>query len=650
MVGAGPAYSGTDPYVFICYAHQDSKRVYSEIRRLKECGVNVWYDEGISPGEEWSDELGRAIEGADRLLFFVSPTAVERQHCRDEVHFAKSRGIPILAVHLEETSLPIGLELALGSNQAILTYELNENDYHEKLLEALAHAQTAAQGQEPVRQSPASQKSSRIGIALAAAIVALVAGAWWISSPEPDQDEAYDRSITVEPLQVSGADDAPTVLARSLTESIRDVMASYQEIRTIAATRADIPSIGVSYLLGGNFQDRGADWQVRLRLTRAADGQQVWSQSFETSKQINSDGLQDIAKSAARFVRSQIVQDHRCQKVRRESEVREAATAYCAALRESDRVNQIGDGDPRIWIDMARQAVELDPQILHGYTLIADGHLLLGWLGIISLQEAGNAASAAVKEGLAIDPQHPTLVATLANIQRTAKLDYEASKRNYVRALQIAPLDPDAYKWHAAIGDLAVRRGYPSEAMKHYQRSLKLNDSDGDVYHQYARVHMCLGDYRAALAVAELGSDLLATGSYLVRITLTKVRAHYFLGEIEEARKALDEGLAAVGQSGRAGLIGAMALLGENKDVIERYISMLDPQVGGQVDLIIFAYASMGDADEFFEWAHRGLELRGIGLLQYLRSHPVLLEMRSDHRWPALIKQLERIESEGIDT
>jgi len=90
-----------------------------------------------------------------------------------------------------------------------------------------------------------------------------------------------------------------------------------------------------------------------------------------------------------------------------------------------------------------------------------------------------------------------------------------------------------------------------------------------------------------------------------------------------------------------------MALLGEDRNVIDRYISKLDPNVGGQVDLIVFAYASLGDADRFFEWAHRGLELRGIGLLQYLRSHPILSSMRSDPRWPSLIEHLERIEAQG---
>ncbi len=55
------AYRGSEPYVFVCYAHEDAETVYTELRWLHEQGVNLWYDEGISPGHEWTEELASAI-------------------------------------------------------------------------------------------------------------------------------------------------------------------------------------------------------------------------------------------------------------------------------------------------------------------------------------------------------------------------------------------------------------------------------------------------------------------------------------------------------------------------------------------------------------------------------------------------------------
>ena len=71
-----PAYQGDEPYVFVCYAHVDAERVYPDMRWLRESGVNLWYDEGISPGELFTDELAAKISDCHTFLYFVSPRSV----------------------------------------------------------------------------------------------------------------------------------------------------------------------------------------------------------------------------------------------------------------------------------------------------------------------------------------------------------------------------------------------------------------------------------------------------------------------------------------------------------------------------------------------------------------------------------------------
>ncbi len=95
-----PAYEGDEPYVFVCYAHRDRQTVYPELVRLRDAEVNVWYDEGISPGSEWTDELAKAIEGCDQFLYFVSPAAVQSENCRSEVRFALNHAKPLVTVWL----------------------------------------------------------------------------------------------------------------------------------------------------------------------------------------------------------------------------------------------------------------------------------------------------------------------------------------------------------------------------------------------------------------------------------------------------------------------------------------------------------------------------------------------------------------------
>jgi hypothetical protein len=89
--------------VFVCYAHADRKSVYPEIRWLREQGFNIWYDEGITPGAEFPDYLGKRILEASLVLFYVSPNSVNSRHCRDEVYFTLDHDTPLLALQLGPT-------------------------------------------------------------------------------------------------------------------------------------------------------------------------------------------------------------------------------------------------------------------------------------------------------------------------------------------------------------------------------------------------------------------------------------------------------------------------------------------------------------------------------------------------------------------
>ena len=131
------AYRGDDAYFFASYSHEDADLVYPELIRLREEGFNVWYDEGISPGHAWPEELANKIERCALFVLFVSPRAVASENCTRETNFALARHKPILAVHLEETDLPSGLELSIGDRQAIIRPHLDEQAYRHKLTDAI---------------------------------------------------------------------------------------------------------------------------------------------------------------------------------------------------------------------------------------------------------------------------------------------------------------------------------------------------------------------------------------------------------------------------------------------------------------------------------------------------------------------------------
>ena len=127
-----PAYKGSEPYIFISYAHADAGLVFPIIRQFYDQGYHVWYDEGIAAGNEWTDEIANALEGCSLFLVFMTPNSEKSPNCRDEIGYAIDEKKPFLAIHLKETTITGGLKLRIGAKQAILKYNMSDEEFEYK--------------------------------------------------------------------------------------------------------------------------------------------------------------------------------------------------------------------------------------------------------------------------------------------------------------------------------------------------------------------------------------------------------------------------------------------------------------------------------------------------------------------------------------
>lgn len=134
-----PAYRGNEPYIFISYAHADADTVFPIIKQFYDQGYHIWYDEGIAPGNEWTNEIADALEGAAVFLVFLTPDSEKSINVRDEINFAINDNKPFLGIHLKETDLTGGLKLRVGTKQAILKYNMSEEEFLYKYTFAFEH-------------------------------------------------------------------------------------------------------------------------------------------------------------------------------------------------------------------------------------------------------------------------------------------------------------------------------------------------------------------------------------------------------------------------------------------------------------------------------------------------------------------------------
>ena len=96
--------------VFVSYKREDAEIANRVVTALRESGISVWWDDGITPRQSWDLEIEQAISEADTVVVLWSPRSVTSDWVRTEAHYGKDRGklVPIL---VEPCTIPIAFTL-----------------------------------------------------------------------------------------------------------------------------------------------------------------------------------------------------------------------------------------------------------------------------------------------------------------------------------------------------------------------------------------------------------------------------------------------------------------------------------------------------------------------------------------------------------
>lgn len=248
-----PAYHGDEPYIFVSYAHSDAKLVFDEIKRFNESGYHVWYDEGISPGNEWTNEIAIALRNCRVFVVMITPASAVRVNVQNEINYALDEEIPVIAIHLKQTELPPGMKLRIGSVQAIMKHRMSEEEYEHKYIKAFNSYGLGGHGSG---RKPKSHKKAIIAGAVAVAVAAGVTAAIMAIAKPP---AATAPSVPAESTAVettaaqSAAGSSPNYNKASLPygneaakeEALKGIKALTDEARTGSA--ADAPVLLKAY-------------------------------------------------------------------------------------------------------------------------------------------------------------------------------------------------------------------------------------------------------------------------------------------------------------------------------------------------------------------------------------------------------------------
>ena len=148
-----------DKSIFISYAHRDTDQVLPVIAALLEEGCNVWFDEGIEVGTEWPATIEKELKKSSLVIAFISEASVNSQNCRNEINYAVSLRKDILTIYLEETRLADGMNLQLGSLQAMFKYR---HSSEKSFIGTLISSDIIKKNKPGYAESAASPKSAKL--------------------------------------------------------------------------------------------------------------------------------------------------------------------------------------------------------------------------------------------------------------------------------------------------------------------------------------------------------------------------------------------------------------------------------------------------------------------------------------------------------
>jgi TolB-like protein len=677
----------TTSAVFVSYASEDAAAAQRICESLRAAGIEVWFDQsGLGGGDAWDRQIRRQIH--DCALFIAVISA--HSNARNEGYFRREWRLAVERTHDMSDDTPFLLPVVIddtAENNARVPEDFREVQWTrlpagqattvfvDRVRRLLAPVQAAAAttavperaarvGAAPVAAATIGQGRRAPGwrwpvlglaVALALALGYFAITRWLPTQPgaagaqttTPVAQAAADgqgatpqKSIAVLPFADMSEKKDQEYFADGMAEEILDLLAKLPELRVIGRTSSfqfksrneDLRSIGeklgAAYLVEGSVRKSGSRIRVTAQLIDAASGTQLWGDSYdrEFGDVLN---LQDqIASGIARALQLAVVTED--ARPRRPLQNTEAYTHYLRGRAALDRGDDTSGQEA---VNELEQALALDP----GFTRAAEA-LALARLTMLGTTDTGKtgwpSVAVAVKRALQLDPKSALAHAILGLQHATYDYDWPAAEAELRLAVALNTRDPVAL-YH--VSWLAFDLGEHEEALRLQNLSLSIDPLSPDAHQNGAIINYLMGH----LDAAEQGFRAS------IQASPTFGGDHFYLGQVlllrGNTQGALREMLAETSSTTRdLGLVLAYHALGRKADSDAALARFLRAAANWTPMNVAVAYAYRGERDQAFTWLEKAIDERDILVGHKFWDEPKLEPLRSDPRYKALLRKLNR--------
>jgi TolB-like protein/tetratricopeptide (TPR) repeat protein len=450
-------------------------------------------------------------------------------------------------------------------------------------------------------------------------------------------------SIVVLPLKNLSGDPGQDIFADAITEELITELGKVSALRVLSHQTADayrqtsktIPDIAhelnVDAVLEGTVLFAGGRARITANLVSATPERHLWSNSYEGTRQ---DGL-EIHGQIVREVLKQIGVKVTSEEQARLTETRavdpDARAAYLLGRAYTFKTP---------WRANAARAREYFLTAIQKAPSYAPSYAGLAELAIHgsagpqeSREDARRWAAAALKLDDGVAGAHNALARAAQQ-----EWDWAGAEREYRRALELEPNNSLAHIWYAMY--LSGMQRF-DESVEQARRAQQVEPTSPDINGLAASIYLYAGQHENGMRALQTAFDLDPTDSYastvIARTYVTQKQYPQAIAEIER--------LFAAAKQREPLLLGALAHAYARNGQPDAALKLveelkgLDARNRGNSFALVWAYAGLGDKEQFFTWLERAFSEKRDRMV-WLNVDPFLEPMRSDPRFADVVRRV----------
>ena len=388
--------------------------------------------------------------------------------------------------------------------------------------------------------------------------------------------------------------------------------------------------LGVANVLEGSVRREGNHVRITAELTKADDGFQLWSQSYDREIKDIFAVQDEIARAATEALRLKLLGTNG-QPVA--STLRSANPEAYEAYLQAEYFSVRGQSKEELDKALAYtdKAIKLDEKYAPAWALRASVQNAMAEVGVTDPTEGFRTARNDAEQAIALDPTSASGYLALATAQIDSDWDWDAADTSLTKAAALEPGSVEIFRIRSyrsrVLGNL-------DQAIRLYEQAVALDPLRTNSYSGLAYLLYVGGRYDEAQAALKKALDLNPQAAF-VHLTLGKIliaegKPQQALAEIE--KEPLEWGKF----TGQALVYHAV---GREQDSNAALTTLIAEYKSGAAYQIAQVYAYRRESDKSLEWLERAYEQRDPGLIE-INSDPLFKNLHHDARYTNLLKKM----------